>query len=293
MELLCLVMLVVFANVNGENCDLGGNPCQCSDDMSLVMCTRLCLKDIADLDIPEKYWEKVKVLDLQQNCLTKINLKHVERLKNLEIINVKNQRFALCHRLNEVKIQKLKVVSDCKLTTLQRIVTASLTTTKDMDKYTEQDHWTESADPIEETTVSTTRRKFKTRKPYPKFKILTSVILNITTGLPQNLTVFDSTLPTDLPQPSDLPQPTENQLNIVIAVSTTCALLSVTVIACGIHVCCDCRCERNCSKKCSKRCNKRNRRTYLTPRMHFPRNQDVETLSGDSIELFSVHEKCQ
>ena len=78
MELLFLVALVFFANVSGENCDLGGNPCQCSDDMSFVMCKGLCVKDIGDLDIPARYWKKVKVLDLQQNCLTKINLEYVE-----------------------------------------------------------------------------------------------------------------------------------------------------------------------------------------------------------------------
>ena len=37
MELFYYLALVVLVNMSGENCDLGGNTCQCSDDMSFLV----------------------------------------------------------------------------------------------------------------------------------------------------------------------------------------------------------------------------------------------------------------
>ena len=43
-----------LVNVSGENCDFGGNPCKCSDDMSFVL-YKGCMKDRGDLDMFARY----------------------------------------------------------------------------------------------------------------------------------------------------------------------------------------------------------------------------------------------
>ena len=51
--------------VKCEKCVWGNVQCECSNDMEMVMCKDSCLKEINDVEIPQRIASKVRLLDLQ------------------------------------------------------------------------------------------------------------------------------------------------------------------------------------------------------------------------------------
>ena len=74
-----------------EKCVFTNVPCECSDDFKIVRCRGSCLKDLTDFKMSARDAEKIHVLDLQDNCLSKLSQIELSKYEDLKILNVKNQ----------------------------------------------------------------------------------------------------------------------------------------------------------------------------------------------------------
>ena len=128
MEVLYTFLLICIITVKCETCVWGNVQCECSDNIKLVMCKDSCLKEINDIEIPQRTASKVIVLDLQYNCLTDISFVKLAKFSSLKTFNIKNQHAFLC--LDLKYIEAVCVISDCnqikiKSSFLTQILTAA------------------------------------------------------------------------------------------------------------------------------------------------------------------------
>ena len=71
--------------------------------MKMVMCKDSCLKEIDDIEIPQRIASKVRVLDLQYNCLSDISLVKLSKFSSLKTLNIKNQRAFSCTDIKHIE----------------------------------------------------------------------------------------------------------------------------------------------------------------------------------------------
>ena len=150
-----LLLCVVVASC--ERCVFENVQCVCSDDMGLVMCRGSCIKQIGDIKVPHREELKVRILDLQDNCLNAISSDDLTRFPNLKVLNIKNQVSFQCSSLKHRK--DIRIVSDCRETTtgssLLLMVLTSATT--DISSHPVYRYSSQNDD---STTTVTTQQKF-------------------------------------------------------------------------------------------------------------------------------------
>ena len=284
MLLVCMLLFSLSTVVQSERCVLGGVPCLCSDDMALVVCKGSCIKQLDEIKMSTKFESRVQVLDVENNCLKEITDHAIARFPNLRTLKVKNQFGDICSGL---KVNNaFKVISDCVVSKstslpLNRLMTTTLPVSKTTNQTVRQ---TVSTIPGPNTTHQ--RIVLNTRKP----------LLQLTTQTQQTT---DVTTDGDLESTSIPLNNTKDghrfQMDVVIALCSTSALLVISVCACFVNFCFRMGYDRTTNQfTCCVRCRK-TRPTRNRTHILFPTNNSIETLSADSVELFttSFHDKYQ
>ena len=299
MDVVYIFLIVCIVGVNSEKCVLGGIHCQCSENMEIVMYKGGCVKELDHIKMSPRDEIKVRVLDLQDNCLKTVSHEDLSRFPRLKTLNIKNQRSFMCSSFQLTKT--VNVISDCDLSRRSdSLLTVILRTTTSTDLATprvtttttgRKKAPTSTARPTEQVTRNYRNITFRTRKFPPKIEIITVITTteSVTTEDAVETTVADtSTALTVVTQESGV------RINFSMAIATTSILLALSITTCVLNVCCCVRYERSCGACLRGVCVCKRRASHVSgQRIHFPTNRDIETLSAESLELFSLHEKCQ
>lgn len=106
--LFCLVICIT----NAMKCEIGYS-CSCSENYELVNCIDVGIRNMSMIKFNERYYESVKILNLQKNQINSIDWDMLNRFKTLELVNLKNQDDELCFSMVEYNLTNAEVLNDC------------------------------------------------------------------------------------------------------------------------------------------------------------------------------------
>ena len=250
MEGLYIFLLICIIIVKCEKCVWGNVQCECSDDIKMVMCKDSYLKEIKDIEIPQRITSKVRVLDLQYHCLTDISLVKLAKFSSLKTLSIKNQHAFLSSDLKH--IESVCVISDCiqikiKSSFLTQILTAASSFSSPDVKATSStatsmDRPSKFITSKPRTTVAVTKSHrnttFHSRKLPPKMSFINITTSTASTGEITGYNIDDMNIIT-LPVLSNSSQESTLKIEIIVALSTITAgvFFSVTICVCNLCVC--------------------------------------------------------
>ena len=106
--LFCLIICIT----NAMKCEIGYS-CSCSENYELVNCIDVGIRNMSMIKFNERYYESVKILNLQKKQINTIDWEMLNRFKTLELVNLKNQDDELCFSMLEYNLTNAEVLNDC------------------------------------------------------------------------------------------------------------------------------------------------------------------------------------
>lgn len=316
-----LILLILAINIClAMKCHLGYN-CLCTEEYDLVNCIDAGIRNMSLLKFNERHFKNVRMLNLQRNDISELDWDLIESFDNLQTINVKQQNvdlylnetwinmtdIVILHdydtmnydSVTESQLVKLSTKIRTKISkpsfrsTLQTII--NKLTTKSLVKRV---GITVTSPKISQiltttTTIKTTTMKLDkstvllpTRKKFPlpaKRQQPTRVMTTI------DMTTIDMTTDQTTPIQIQLAAVSSKDRELVIAFIVSCIILvtAVCILLCYIiQVIFQWKCCRCGLQFCI--CYKKKRERYPYTSNRIDSKTDVDTLSFESVELFSA-----
>ena len=316
------ILLILAINIClAMKCHLGYN-CLCTEEYDLINCIDAGIRNMSLLKFNERHFQNVRMLNLQRNDITELDWDLIESFDNLQTINVKHQNADLHLNITRINMTDIVVLYDNDImdydsvtesqpiklstkiwtkilkpsfrSTLQTVI--NKLTTKPLIKrvgITVTSPKTSQILATTTTTIKTTTVKsdkstalFPTRKKFPlpaKRPQPTPVITTI------DITTMDMTTDQTTPIQIQLTAVSSKERELVIVFIVSCVILvtAVFILLCYIiQVIYQWKCCRCGLQFCI--CYKKKRERYPYSSNRIDSKTDVDTLSFESVELFSA-----